>query len=108
MLLAAHTDYGWIKGSSMVLDVKESVPSADPHRNMTSSKFEYYLRVLMNCEGVQKDNCVIILDNAAYHRTFVSLTRIHFQKYVNVFISKNMLIYCSSTPQQLKLLLINR
>lgn len=71
MLVGAIDANGWIPGSGVAWHVDEKVLSADPHANMTSSKFENYLEMLFNLDAVKR-GAVVVLDNARYHRTMVS------------------------------------
>lgn len=71
MMVGAIDQDGWVPDSGVAWAVDEAILSADPHVNMTSSKFEVYLEMLCNLPAVKK-GAIIVLDNARYHRTMVS------------------------------------
>ena len=74
MIVGAVKDrVGFIRGSAVVLAAGEKIPSMDPHLNMTSNKFDWWLVRLLNLDDVKDlPKVVICLDNARYHQARVS------------------------------------
>ena len=70
MIIGAVRDMvGFIVGGTIVLAVKERIPSLDPHSNMSSAKFEYYLNILLNLDELKDEpKVLLVMDNATYHQ----------------------------------------